>query len=111
MRDSQSFCSWCEKQDCKCEYNFHRAVFAEKLETYAVPRPKTYADRKWLEGYSETARTIEPTILSCHKERWIVVALRVARERVREMRIKMQKKDLTARGAGQIDAWLDAVGC
>lgn len=99
--------AWCSQN----EQDWRRAAFLEKLETYVPPRPRTYADRKWLEGYVETARTLAPTIFSPYKEKWILSGASFARDRITKTRLQMQRRDLTSRGAGQIDAWLDAVGC
>ena len=94
-------CEWCEQVGCKCACT---PCFASFLETYCAPRPKTYSDRKWLEGYCETARTL-------HGIHFYPIPGRIiTKQRITATINEMLEKNLTARGCGQIDAWLDAVG-
>lgn len=97
---------WCSGNN----QDWRRAAFLERLEGYVPKRPRTYADRKWLEGYVETAQTLRPVesrggFIAGEKGYLDVV------DRICETLAKMQHKPLTSRGEGQIDAWLDAVGC
>jgi hypothetical protein len=68
-------------------------------EIIVVKRPRTYANRKWLDGYSHVSRLISTRYLS----------LRGARLAIQQYVIFPEKWTATERGF--IDALLDSVGC
>lgn len=83
------------------EQERRRGDFLYALNMYVVPRPRTYADRKWLEGYCEACVTIGR----------ILPIFGVVRYTITSLRTGMQKGPVTAILSGHIDAWLDSVGC
>jgi hypothetical protein len=86
-----------------------RKLFIRKLETYVAPRPRIYADRKWLEGYTSTSVIIGRMAALPTK----TPGLLISREAIRSMRMILTgtTRKLTAAQAGAIDAYLDSVGC
>lgn len=88
------------------DYYFERLLFAAMLEDYVVPRPKTYANRKWLEGYCEGARFVQSDRNTTFH--WLKPAQATS---VIVSNIINGNMKLTAKVNGQIDAWLDAIGC
>jgi hypothetical protein len=80
-----------------------RVSFLKKLQTYTPRRPRTYRDRKWLEGYTLTARNIKNfnAFMIPHLVTSFVNTYAVPRYYLK----------LTAESRGAMDAFLEAVGC
>ena len=80
-----------------------RYEFLMALENYVPRRPRTYRDRKWLEGYSLTAAHItnfQPCMMT-HVISSLVQAYANPRYYLK----------ITQESRGAVDAFLDAVGC
>ena len=88
------------------EHACQREAFLARLEKYVVRRPRTYSDRKWLEGYCEVVRNLIP-FLTRNELTHYATGSRAMVERADGVIDKF----LTRRVEGQIDAWLDAIGC
>lgn len=89
----------------KAEQAERRANFCTFLDTYCAPRPKSYGDRKWLEGYAEFC--IDPSWVGFH-------AIHIETREALGLFIFAATECFnkwTHRDRGQVDSYLDSVGC
>lgn len=87
----------------------------ELPEIIVVRRPRTYADRRWLESYSTSARTLSymvPTMRPHNIDgQWfthyaVQLSITLLRQAFASPKVKV-----THGLRGAIDAWLDSVNC
>ena len=88
--------------EIRVEKDRRRVEFLNRLDLYVVPRPKTYADRKWLEGYCEEARTVET--LQIHNHTMTLGLKSLCAHYINQ-------PTFTAIEKGRVDAFLDFIGC
>lgn len=88
------------------EQERRRGDFLYALNNYVPKRPRTYADRKWLEGYCTVAGTIRNVAESMRGTNSPLCTIQALRKALSNSTFKP-----TAALKGSIDAWLDSVGC
>jgi len=75
----------------------------------AMKRPRTYRDRRWLDGYMQVAEQIGRPLAG--GKRFPTIHREQARHLLWIYMARMRAGVLTAVEAGRADALLDAVGC